>query len=308
MKLTMTRLKKGALILLLASMSVPSALQAKELKVLTIGNSFADSVFRYLPAIVKSVPDCSIKMGRANIGGCSLDKHWNEVLKSEENPTYKPYRRKNTLKDLLQSEKWDIVTLQQVSSKSFKPKTYEPYFGNLYNYVRKYAPQAEIMIQMTWSYRPDHHAFGKWAVDDPTDMFNKLYDAYTAIATKYKCPLIPSGLALHLARKNQKDAFQLPEQDVRKLKHPQKIEKASGSFVRGYYWRKKNGEYKLGSDKIHLNSRGQYLQACVWFARIFDKPTTTISFAPKNMPTEDLAFLKDMAQKAVDQIKEVQSQ
>ena len=45
-------LKKIALAAVLAAAMVCSA---KELKVLTIGNSFADSAFHYLPSVVKSV-------------------------------------------------------------------------------------------------------------------------------------------------------------------------------------------------------------------------------------------------------------
>ena len=52
-------------VIMLLNLSVIA--NAKEIKVLTIGNSFADSVFEYLPKIVQSVPDCKIVMGRANI-------------------------------------------------------------------------------------------------------------------------------------------------------------------------------------------------------------------------------------------------
>ena len=50
--------------------------KVKELKVLTIGNSFADSVFVYLPEVAKSFPDCKLVLDRANLGGCSLLRHW----------------------------------------------------------------------------------------------------------------------------------------------------------------------------------------------------------------------------------------
>lgn len=81
-------LKKIALAAVLAAAMVCSA---KELKVLTIGNSFADSAFHYLPSVVKSVPGCKIEMDRANIGGCTLERHWNEHQKAEKDPNYKPY-------------------------------------------------------------------------------------------------------------------------------------------------------------------------------------------------------------------------
>ena len=43
-----------------------STLWSKEVKLLTIGNSFADSAFKYLPQVAASVPDCDLVMERAN--------------------------------------------------------------------------------------------------------------------------------------------------------------------------------------------------------------------------------------------------
>ena len=50
-------------------------LSAKELKVLTIGNSFADSVFVYLPSIAENA-GYPLLIERANLPGCSLQRHW----------------------------------------------------------------------------------------------------------------------------------------------------------------------------------------------------------------------------------------
>ncbi len=293
----------GISMLLTACNSTPKEQQVKEIKLLTIGNSFADSAFKYLPSVVKSVPGCKIVMDRANIGGCSLDRHWKEVEKSQKNPKYKPYYKKYTLKEKLQLKKWDVVTMQQVSSKSFKLKTYEPYFGNLYKYVHEYAPQAEIVIQMTWSYRPDHWAFGKWGVSDPDDMFRKLFNNYLFMAKKYNCRIIPTGLALHLAREQQKERFVMPEKfNASQYTYPAKPKNPAGTFINGYHWRKyKDGHRKLNGDLIHFNNRGRYLQACVWFAKLFNKPTSLIKFAPKDITAEDAAFLRKIAQEAVDQ-------
>jgi hypothetical protein len=280
--------------------------EAQKLKVLTIGNSFADSVFVYLPSIVKSVPGCEIVMQRANIGGCSLERHWKEVEKSEKDGNYKPYLNKYTLKELLSQEKWDIVSIQQVSSNSFKLETYEPWFANLYNYIHKFAPQAEVVIQMTWSYRPEHIAFGNWGVKNPDDMFRKLYKNYIFMADKYNCRTIPTGLAIHLARKKQTLKFiPEPKPDLSKYNYPELPKSPAAAFIVGYRWRTNNdGSRKLVSDLIHLNKRGQYLQACVWFSKLFAKPCSLIKFVPEGMDIKDADFLRKIAQEAVDQSNE----
>lgn len=292
------------LVVILFSMAV----YGKTLKVLTIGNSFADSAFVYLPKVVESVPDCSIIMNRANIGGCSLERHWNEKVKSEADDTYKPYQKKYNLRELLTLDTWDIITMQQASPLSFKPESYQPWFKNIYDFVRANAPQAEIVIQMTWSYRADNSTFTKGEVKDQNEMFDKLFEAYTAVAKEYNRRIIPTGLAVQLARANQPTPFKLNHTaaDLAALAHPALPPEPDGSFIKGHYWTKnKDGSWKLSADLIHLNKRGEYLQACVWFAMLFGKKTSEITYAPDVITADDAQFLRVMAQKAVDEFKQV---
>ena len=78
---------------ILAAAALTFGAAAKEVKLLTIGNSFADSAFKFLPKVAESAGD-KVIMDRANIGGCPLDKHWKLVEKSEQDPAVKPYYRK----------------------------------------------------------------------------------------------------------------------------------------------------------------------------------------------------------------------
>ena len=109
---------------------------AKEIAVLTIGNSFAQSVFVYLPSIVKSAPGCSLHLEGANLGGCSLSLHWRHISEEEKDPSVKHYRNgKATMRQILQSRKWDIITIQQASHESWRPETYFPYAEKLCDYI-----------------------------------------------------------------------------------------------------------------------------------------------------------------------------
>lgn len=302
--------KKSIFVVSLAAVLclVAGALSAQSLKVLTIGNSFANSVFVCLPEIVKSVPGCELVLDRANIGGCSLERHWNELKKSEADPAYKPYDDKYTLKDKLTSQPWDIITMQQVSTLSFKPESFEPWFKNLYDYVRQYAPQAEIVIQMTWSYRADHRFFTSVLPGGQNEMYEKLSLAYGQIAEKYQLRVIPTGYALQLARKNQPVQF-VPgkiynKEELSEFVYPKLPSEAAGSFITGPSWSKpnpKDGHRVISYDLIHFNRRGQYLQGCLWFAELFQQPTDKITYAPKELSAADAAFLRQMAQKARDE-------
>ena len=61
-----------------------------------------------------------------------------------------------------------------------------------------------------------------------------------------------------------------------------------------------DGELHLRKDPNHLNIRGKYLQACVWFAFLYGKsPEETAKyFQPEEIGNSDAAFLRAMAEKA----------
>ena len=279
------------------------ALKAGELKVLTIGNSFADSVFTMFPQIAKAQGD-KLVINRANLGGCPLERHVKLIAACEKDPTLKPYQKKYTLKDLLIKEQWNIVTIQQASPLSWKPETYHPYIDELIEYIGKYAPQAEIVIQQTWAYRSDAKQFKEWGIDQ-ADMHKRLTENYTKEAQNLKLRMIPSGNAIALARATQKIPFKPPTaEDLAKLVQPD-LPNQNGSLIVGYFWKKnaQTGKPELSADFIHLNTRGQYLQSCVWYAFLFNKDVTSCKFVPAGVDAEDAAFLRAIAQKAVNEVK-----
>ena len=57
-----------------------------------------------------------------------------------------------SIRQALESDSWDIVTLQQSSWQSTQYNTYQPYLNALSQYVKKYAPNAEQVIHQTWAY------------------------------------------------------------------------------------------------------------------------------------------------------------
>ena len=86
--------------------------------------------------------------------------------------------------------------------------------------------------------------------------------------------------------------------------HP--AEKAVAGTVGQCHYRKdmESGELRLWRDLIHLNCRGQYLQACVWTAFLFGCPVSEITFVPEELDDRDAAGLRRTAQQAVDEFKQ----
>jgi len=288
-------------------------LSAKELNVLMIGNSFSGSVGICLPGMVKSVPGCKLKLTNAFIGACSLERHSKNLKAAEKNPKADQYRinvwtsdgktipaRRGTVLELLKTQKYDIITIQQNSANSLDYKTFQPHANYIISIIKKYQPQAEIIIHQTWSYRADSSMLkNRWKISND-EMYNRLSAAYSSFAKETGFRVIPVGDAVQIFRKNSPVKFK--EYDPASLANyswPDKPSQA-GEVVGSINWRRDKGVLKLFADTTHFNSRGEYLQAAVWFAILFDKKTSEIKYVPGNIGDDDAAFLRKCAQEAVD--------
>ena len=309
-------MKKALAFLLLA---LCCALNAKELKVLAIGNSFSVCVTRNLPQMVASVPGNRIILTSATIGGCSLERHWNEWSKAEKDAKHATYgikvidsdnisaqkSGKGNVNDLLKNNKYDIITIQQNSANSWNYATYQPYAEKLIAVIKKYQPQAEIVIQQTWSYRSDSSRLKKWKINNTT-MFEKLSAAYAELAKANGFRVIPTGYAVQIFRAETPVKFVAPD-----LKALEKLQnKEAHGFdgeVAGYCkWmrNRKTKEYYLGCDTSHLNPHGEYMQAAVWFSFLFGEKATAVKYIQPGMKPEQAKFLLECAQEAVSTFKQ----
>ena len=290
-----------------------------DLKILTVGNSFSICLGKNLPQIVRSVSGHSLKLASAYIGGCSLAQHSKNIREAEKDPSFRPYRRDvwfsdpekapeqsgSNLEEMLAEDRWDIVTIQQASHCSWNPDTWQPYADHVISFIRARAPQAKIMIQQTWAYRADDPRISRiggfsWGFDQE-EMYRRLSENYRTLARAYSFPLIPTGYAVQLTRRNDPLHFcELSAEEKAKLHWPD-LPPQAGDPVGASSWHKdpETGELVLGGDSIHLNVRGEYLQACVFFAFLFDR-TEKIAYDSPSVGRSDCAFLREMAQQAVD--------
>ena len=117
------------------------------MKVLSIGNSFSDDAQRYLKEIAAK-EGVEIETLNLCIGGCPLSLHA-ENIKSGKRMYLFHYNGDVNREDLIT---FDVVTLQQVSTESFKEESYYPYIHEVVDYVRSKLPNAKIYLQMTWAY------------------------------------------------------------------------------------------------------------------------------------------------------------
>ena len=302
--------------LMAAAMLAAVSLSAKELKVLMIGNSFSQSVLAYLPKIVKAEKEHKLEIAQMMIGGCTLNRHIAELKKAEDDPNYKPYstnwpkRRKVNLPEMIKAAKWDIVTIQQGSPESWNKSKTQPAADELIAYIRKNAPQAEIVVHQTWAYRNgDGRISGAkpdWGFDQ-NGMYDRLTENYTELAKKHNFRMIPVGKAVQLFREKTPVKYTAPTAAERKAYVCPDLPRRAGEVVGNEYWMKdrKSGEMTMRVDNIHLNNDGNYLQACVWYGFLFGEKPSEIKFVPNNIGKKQAALLRACAQEALETFPQV---
>ncbi len=252
------------LILAVAALSLgATALQAKTLRVLAIGNSFSrDAVEQNLHEIALADGDTAI-VGNLYIGGCSLARHVNNARDDKHAYEYRKIgadgrmlKAQNTsILEALNDEPWDYISVQQVSGNSGQYETYAQSLPELLEYVKKHSPKnAKPILHQTWAYSSDsdHGSFKNYGNDQMT-MYAAIVDAGKRAAKLGNIKVIvPAGTAIQNART---------------------------SFL---------GDH-LNRDGYHLDlGVGRFTAACAWYEKLFGKDVTKNTYLPEGM-NPDLA-------------------
>lgn len=166
------------------------------LKVLMIGNSFADDTVFYGTRIANSL-GINIELFDAYIAGCTLDTHFNNLL--NDTATYSMrsmngsswnYQDNKTLSQIVTYKDWDIITFQQASAEIGRTNTY----GNLTNLVNQVKSivtgSPKYYWHQTWAYDNDYSEYY-----DYFSYFNNDQETmYNALVNCYKTYVEPTGL------------------------------------------------------------------------------------------------------------------
>lgn len=167
------------------------------MNILAIGNSFSEDATTYLHGIARN-RDEKLYVVNLYIGGCSLERHFRNMLSEERaydlavNGTRTTF--KVSLKEALLDRAWDVVTLQQASPDSPKYETYQPYLRELSDYVRRLCPKAQQIIHQTWAYEDGSARLEKLDYMTAAAMMADVKRAYERAAIDIEADdLIPSG-------------------------------------------------------------------------------------------------------------------
>jgi hypothetical protein len=252
-----------------------AAAERDTIKILAIGNSFsANAVEEYLDDLARAA-NIPLIIGNAYIGGCSLERHYNNVVAQSQDYSYRKINTKGekettpevTILQCILDEDWDYITLQQASPLSGIADSYFPYLDSLVGYVRTRATntQMKLAFHQTWAYAKDFEdeAFAHYNCDQE-QMYQAIVDAVNNATSKTGITIvIPSGAAIQKARAAmQRDDF--------------------------------------CHDGYHLNKGiGCYTAACAWFETLLGNPVIENSFYPENMSEKDAVIVREATRSAV---------
>ena len=284
--------------------------QPKHVRILTVGNSFTHNATRYLDDIAQAAGH-KLTQKMLSIGGSPLERHAGMALAFEKDPTDSSakYANDDSLPQALQSENWDVVTIQQASIKSHDVETYRPYAKQLADIVHRYAPQAQLLVHQTWAYRKDDPRFTgpPKTVGEPAtqaDMYQGLSDAYRTITAELSARRIPVGDAFWLVDNDGDFGYRGTDDfDAASATYPELLDQTHSLHV-GYRWLDRRGKRTLNMDGHHANLAGEYLGACVWFECLFGESPVGNAFVPENLDPDYAAFLQSVAHRAVEQAED----
>ena len=167
-------------------LEVPPA-EPEPLRILAVGNSFSqDAVEQYLWELFDEA-GVEVIIGNMYIGGCSLERHWNNAQDNIAGYEYrkvvdgkKANTKNRSLEMVLADENWDYISLQQASDYSGMYEEYEPYLGDLIAWIQEHStnPHMQLMFHQTWAYSQNttHGAFPNYNSDQMT-MYEGIVDA-----------------------------------------------------------------------------------------------------------------------------------
>ena len=235
------------------------------MNILCIGNSFSEDATRYLHQISNG----EIYVANLALGGCSLERHYNNILENYKGYLYEVNGEiahdKGSINEALREREWDFVTIQQVSHFSGMEETYEPFLPFILGYIKGACPSAKIILHRTWAYSDysTHEGFVNYD-NSRGKMFHCIVRATKKICKYYGLDIIPNGEAVEQARL-------LPEFDEKT--HP------------------------ITRDGFHLSlDYGRYLAGLVMFKFFTGKNALEVIYEPEDTDSKICSKLKKIAE------------
>lgn len=236
-------------------------------RILAVGNSFSEDAFAYLHDLA-AAGGSELTTVNLYIGGCNLERHWNNILGRRPDYLYElngiSTGRKVSSCEVLESEHFDVILTQQASHDSGIAESYEPYLGQIQSYFASLQPAARRVLMKTWAYETDssHDCFPRYGCDQQL-MYQRLTECYESAAAAHGLHLVPCGTVVQNLRSRPPFRYSM-------------------------------GEHSLCRDGFHMDLiYGRYLLAATIYADLFGGDLRSNRFLPKGADPAILEVIKN---------------
>jgi hypothetical protein len=200
----------------------------RELRILTVGNSFGEDTSCHLADIARALGFKQIKISLLYIGGCSINKHFENAkgdladyrysVNTGEGWTHNQGKR---ISEAVREEKWDYISIQHGTKDGSRYTLPESYANleALIEYIKGIANKdAKIVFNMAWVMEPySTHSEIRSYDGDQLLMYSKITEVTSTVVknTKGLDIVSPAGTAIQNARatsladKLSRDGFHL---------------------------------------------------------------------------------------------------
>lgn len=185
------------------------------LKILFVGNSFAEDTAEHAVSVALSMGIKDIKVGVLYVGGCPIERHYAHIM--DDVPAYLYHLNEGNgwdstpnfkISDALKSDEWDWVVIQHGTNGGNRYTSVECYekLSPLIAEVKRAQPRAKIGFNLTWMGESNynHHEIVSYGGDVKL-MREKLIEVTKAVlsANTEIDLLIPTGTAVENARSSK---------------------------------------------------------------------------------------------------------
>lgn len=188
----------------------------KQMRILSIGNSFARDAFSYVPFILNELlPGLDLQITIMYYPGRPLEAQWSAYKNATpeyQRDTYTTAQGKwlteksmPLTQELDSLKQWDIIVFQQASGSSPSYDTYQPHLRNLVGEARAKVSQAKV----GWLLTPAHpDGYRDMPVATSMDMWKLICEASKRAVRDEKIDILfPAGTAIQNARQTPLDSL-----------------------------------------------------------------------------------------------------
>lgn len=183
----------------------PAKPENKTVKVLMIGNSYAQDTMTYAHEIAKA-EGINMVCGVLYYGGCTVKQHTQFIAEKKSVYTYFKNggtdREKVDFFSVLEDEDWDIITIQTGQGQQGLKDTFYPYLPQLITLVETLKPSAEVGLFQSWAVPKCYEGTNNSRLSAYEDNSEKMYQAIISTFADLKAEngvsfVIPSAEVLH---------------------------------------------------------------------------------------------------------------